>query len=331
MSNVSVAIVNWRSPALTIAAVESLDVQRRDIEGLRVEIVDNDSRDGSAAKIRSAIVERGWDRWVAVTEAPRNGGYSYGANLAMRAMQARGGLPDFVFFLNPDTVVRAGALRILVDFMQRHAEVGIAGGCSEDPDGTSQFCCFRFPSALNEFAYYLRLGIFDRLAASVITRIGIPEHELEVDWVSGAAIIVRRAVFADIGAHDEGFFLFYEDTDFILRARRAGWRCWHVPQSRIVHFVGVSGGVTKRDHQPQRLPSYWFESRRRYFVLNHGVAYAVFTDALVIVAHALWSLRNLARRRREKAMPSFVRDFLRHSAIRMGSKGLSPRQTAVIR
>ena len=331
MTSLTIVVVNWRSPEMTVAALQSLQSHLEDIEDLRVAIVDNDSQDGSANKIRGAVEQRGWSRWVTLIEAPRNGGFAYGSNVAIRAMRSRGALPDFVMFLNPDTIVRPGALRILVDFMHTHPNVGIAGGCSEDADGTSQFCCFRFPNALGEFGHYLRLGIFDRLAASIITRIGIPEHERQVDWVSGAAMIVRRSVFEDVGTLDEEYFLYYEETDFTLRARRAGWQCWHVPQSRIVHFVGQSSGVTKRDWPPQRLPDYWYESRRRYFVLNHGLTYAVLTDVLVILAHGMWSLRNLMRKNRERASPQFVRDFLRNSALRKGTRGLALRKILTFR
>jgi GT2 family glycosyltransferase len=170
------------------------------------------------------------------------------------------------------------------------------------------------------------LGLFDRLVSKKLTRMGIPEGPTEVGWVAGALMMVRREVFDSIGLMDEGYFLYYEETDFALRARKAGWSCWHVPQSRIVHLVGQSSGVTRRDGPRKRVPQYWFESRRRYFVLNHGQAYAAFTDFMVILALLVSRLRRLVQPNRDPASPYFLRDLVTHSALLNSSKNLRPRK-----
>lgn len=323
--SLAVAIVNWRAADLTIDCLTSLASQGDfDLPPITY-VVDNDSRDGSFEKISQAVHANGWQGWVRMLAAERNGGFAYGNNLAIRAVLRE--LPNirFVHLLNPDTIVRPGAFRELLAFAAAHPRVGIIGGRSEDPDASPQFCAFRFPTAISEFASYLRIGIVDRLLGRWATKIGIPEAARQVDWVSGAHMLVRREVFDAIGLLDEGYFLYFEETDFTLRARRAGWSCWHVPASRIVHLVGRSSGISSRDPARSRLPAYWFESRRRYFVLNYGRAYALVTDIAVVVAFLAWRLRRRLQSKPDPDPPHFLADFIAHGALRKGERGLPPR------
>jgi len=309
-----ISIVAWKGADLTIDCLRSIEPELASVPGTRVIVVDNASPDGAADCVEQAIREHGW-YWATLMRAPRNGGFAAGNNIAIRAMLAEAQQAEYLLLLNPDTLVRPGALRILVDFLDVHPKVGIAGGRSEDPDATPQMCCFRFPNAANEALGYLGVSVLDRLFERYLTRLGIPEEPRAVDWVSGAFMLVRKAVIDQIGLMDEGYFLYFEETDFTRRARLAGWGCWHVPQSRIVHLVGQSSGVTVRDQRPRRVPTYWFDSRRRYFVLNHGRAYAAMADLLVIAAYPLGRLWRMLRRKPDRTPPHFLADFVRHSAI----------------
>lgn len=325
--SLGVCIVNWRTAGLTIDCLRSFMTEFLQQPNWHVYVVDNDSRDGSFERIELAVLEHGWQSSVTVLQAGRNGGFAAGNNAAIRAMAASGaGLPDYVLLLNPDTVVRPGAFEILINFLEMHPEVGIAGGRSEDPDATPQLCCFRFPSLISEVALYLGFGPFDRLAARWLTRMGIPATPTEVGWVSGAVMMIRRPVLEGIGVMDESYFLYYEETDFTLRAQRRGWKCWHVPESRVVHLVGQSSGVTRREGKPARVPRYWFESRRRYFVLNHGRLYAAATDLLVVFALCFSGLRALLQKGKGRNPPHFRRDFIRYSALLNRNRSLPPRQ-----
>lgn len=323
-----ISIVNWRTAPLVIDCLRSLsDPAERPY--CHVVVVDNDSGDGSLDQITSAIAAHGWSAWVRVIGAPTNGGFACGNNIAIRWGLGEYPRLRYVILLNPDTLVRSEAMALIRSFMDAHPDVGIAGGRSEDPDATPQHCCFRFPSMAGEFASYVRLAAVDRLLAGSVMSVGIPTEDTEVDWVSGGFMIVRREVIDSIGLMDEGYFLYFEETDFTLRARRAGWRCWHVPHSRVVHLVGQSSGVTLRDGRPRRLPAYWFDSRRRYFTLNHGRAYAVLTDLVAIVACASWRLRRRLQRKPDSDPPHFVRDLIRLGAISRGSATLATRKTGL--
>jgi N-acetylglucosaminyl-diphospho-decaprenol L-rhamnosyltransferase len=329
-ASLAVAIVAWRTADLTIDALRSIAETEADNADrwFRVYVVDNDSGDGTADRIEQAIQEQGWS-WATLIRAERNGGFAYGNNQAIRAALADFPALRYVLLLNPDTLVRPAAFRILVDFLDAHPKVGIAGGRSEDPDATPQFCCFSFLTLPSELGTYLRLGIVDRLLGRWATVVGIPEQPTRVGWVSGAHMMIRREVIDAVGLMDESYFLYFEETDYTLRAARAGWECWHVPASRIVHLVGQSSGVTLRDGKPRRLPKYWFESRRRYFVLNHGRLYAALTDIVVLAAYGVWRLRRRLQRKPDTDPPHFAGDLLRYGALLNGRGSMEPRRTGL--
>ena len=128
-------------------------------------------------------------------------------------------------------------------------------------------------------------------------------------------MIVRREVFQAIGLLDDSYFMYYEEVDFCLRARRAGWPCWYVPGSRVVHLVGKSSGVTDRDAPRRRLPAYWFRSRRRYFLSNHGIAKTVLADLAWASAFASYRLRHVLLGRPDRAPEGMLADFIRYNFI----------------
>jgi N-acetylglucosaminyl-diphospho-decaprenol L-rhamnosyltransferase len=327
-ASVTVCIVAWKGADLTIDCLRSLAAVMPELPNWRVVVIDNASPDDSARRVEDTIQQQGWAEWATLIRSPRNGGFAAGNNLAIRhALSLRHS--DFYLLLNPDTVVRPGALQILLDFMQRHPTVGIAGGRSEHPDATPQHCCFRFPNPVSELSSYLHLGLFDRLCAPFLTRIGIPDAPTRVDWVSGAFMMVRAQVIDEIGLMDEGYFLYFEETDFTLRARRAGWECWHIPTSRVVHLVGQSSGVSSLKRELAPRPAYWFESRRRYFTLNHGRFYAFLADISALLGIALARVRRAIERKPGADPPHFLRDFIKHGAILNGRRSLKPRLTTL--
>ncbi len=123
--------------------------------------------------------------------------------------------------------------------------------------------------------------------------------------------MVRRAVFDSVGLLDEEYFLYYEEVDFCLRARAAGWCCWYVPDSRVVHLVGQSSGVTGDRREQRRVPRYWFESRSRYFRKHHGRMYALAADLAWLTAFSLWRMRRSIQRQPDPDPPGLLGDFVR--------------------
>jgi len=285
VNTVFIAIVNYRTGAMVAECLASLATQRVLLRGGRAIVVDNASGDDSVARIEAAIAANGWGDWVEVIAAPRNGGFAYGNNRAIERAREIDPRLSAIVFLNPDTVVRPGALRALLSHLESHADAGIVGATIEDEHGARQKSAHRFPSPLTELVAGSQLGIAARLVGVDALTEG---HSQRCDWVSGAAFVVRREVFEKIGGLDEGYFLYFEEVDFCRRARRAGWTCWTVADARVVHREGSSTGI----REVRRRPAYWFESRRRYFTKAYGTLGLIAADVLWAVGRASYLARR---------------------------------------
>ena len=314
-ATIGVILVNYCTLDLTVQCLASLEAEVASLPGTRVIVVDNASPDGSGVKIAEAIAEHRWMEWATLLAQPRNGGFGYGNNAAMRFLLAQQPPPSYFWLLNTDTVIREGALRSLVAFMQGNPSVGISGSQLEDPDATIQSSAFRFHSIAGEFESSLQIGIVSRLLGPWVIAPAQPSGPTPYDWISGASMLIRREVVEQVGFLDESYFLYYEETDYCRRARARGWTCWFVPASRVVHLVGQSTGVTSRTTLTRRRPTYWFQSRRRYFIKHHGVAYAVLADAALASATMMARLRDRLLGRGSKSPDKFLRDLLRQSAM----------------
>lgn len=311
--DVLIVIVSWKSAALAIDCLRSIERERIERKlSLGCVVVDNAS--GDAPAIAAAVEAHGWGRWAKVFTAERNGGFAYGNNVGIRE-----GLgcwtPRYVHLLNPDTVLRAGAIDALTDFLDAHAEAGIAGGIFENADESLWSIAFRFPNAAAEFAHGIELGLFERTFRKSRMAMEMGQDAAPVDWVSGASMMIRRSVIDEIGGLDEGFFLYFEETEFCHRAKQVGYAVWYVPQSRVMHIAGQSTKVTERNVAPRRLPAYWFDSRRRYFLLTHGTAYSIAADVLSAVGCGLGSLKRRLLGRPPTRAPRFLRDLMAKSLL----------------
>ncbi|MCC7350627.1 MAG: glycosyltransferase family 2 protein [Phycisphaerales bacterium] len=312
----AIVIVNYRTADLTIDCLRSLDHQARAL-GAKVFITDNQSGDDSPKRIGDAITANGWSDWAMMMPLERNGGFAYGNNAAVKSLLRQDHPPDYILLLNPDTIAREGALAELIQFMETHPHAGIAGSRLEDPDGTAQRSAFRFHTIASEFEGGIRLSVVSRLLNKKLVAPPVSESACPTQWLAGASMIVRRKVFEQIGLMDEAYFMYFEEVDFCLRSARAGWQCWYVPASRVVHLVGQASGVTDPRLRKRR-PAYWFESRRRYFVKNHGAMYALLADAAWTGGFALWRVRRFLQRRQDTDPPKLLGDFLRHSVFVRG-------------
>ncbi len=329
LTRLLVAIVNYRTPSLTIDCLRSLVGEVRALEGKTlaaslpntcVVVADNASGDNSVEQIRAAIQTEGWGDWASVMPLELNGGFAFGNNAVIRRALQSTNPPPYFLLLNPDTIVRPGALQVLIDFMDEHPDVGIAGSRLEDPDGTPQCSAFRFHTVLSELDSGLRLGVVSKLLSKWVVAPPVPKETCQSDWVAGASMIVRREVFESAGLLDEKYFMYFEEVDFCLRANKSGWPCWYVPTSRVVHLVGQSSGVTDTKRPPKRLPRYWFDSRRRYFLKNHGWLYAVLADAAWVFGFVLSKWRWVIQRKPRKDPPKLLSDFLLNSVLLKGGQ-----------
>ena len=276
MGGIFVAIVNYRTGDLVLDCLSSLVGQVADLRGGRVIIVDNHSGDASPQVLRRQIELRGWADWAECLDLPRNGGFAYGNNAAIARVRDLDPAFDAVVMLNPDTLVQPGTIRHLAAFLDSKPEVGIAGARIENRNGDIEVSAHADPSPWDELKRGAELGWLSRWPAPA-TPLVSPTGAHVCDWVSGACMAVRRQVLDAVGPLDEGFFLYFEEVDFCVRARRRGWPCWFVPDARVVHFEGAATGIRVAR---RRLPQYWYASRRRFFVKCYGVSGLLAADLL---------------------------------------------------
>lgn len=311
-ARLAVIIVNYKTAELTLRCIASIERDADPKEPVRVIVVENDSGDADA--LRAGIADHGWTDWVDLVVSDRNGGFAYGNNLGVRHAWSTGARPHFFWLLNPDTELRPGAIAPLVRFLDEHPRAGIVGSSLEFDDGEPWPYAFRFPSLWGELEEGLRLGLVSRLLddRKVVRMMG--DRPEQVDWLPGASMMIRAEVFESVGFMDDGYFLYYEETDFCLKAKRHGWQTWYVPASRVMHICGQSTGVTVVDQRPKRLPSYWFESRRRYYSKNHGPLYAVGADLVFMASRGAAEVRRQIERKASNDPPRLLADFATRGA-----------------
>lgn len=309
---VAAIIINYRTAELTAKAVGAFLPEMETVAPSHLFLVENDSRDGSAEKLRRAAATGAWGERVTLIESPRNGGFGYGINVGVEAAGRTGDRPDYVFVLNSDAFARPGSLARLVAFMDAHPDAGIAGSPISDMDGGFRVSAFRFPTALSDLNVQAENKLISKLLPDAVVSLPLSDVSHPADWIPGVSMLIRTAVFEQIGGFDEGFFLYFEEVDFCRRARRAGWKSYCVVDAPIDHIGSASTGLSS--NTAKRMPDYWFESRTRYFTKHHGAAYALRCDVAFVSGVLLRRAKNAALRRSSAGeRPHFVRDLLRNS------------------
>jgi N-acetylglucosaminyl-diphospho-decaprenol L-rhamnosyltransferase len=306
--DVATVIVNFRTPASTIEAVRALSPDLDELHNPLVVVVDNASGDGSLEQLREAFSDPSWKGRIQVVDAGRNGGFGSGVNVGVQHALRANEETRFIYVLNPDAMIERGALLGLVKFMADRPDAGLVGNVVRN-EGADVVRAFRFPSALGELEGGACLGLLSRLLRSYVVPTD-PGRSTEVDWVCGASMLFRSEVFSTVGFFDEEFFLYFEEVDFAKRLREAGWKNYYVADIFVDHVGGLSTGFKD---ETRRMPQYWFDSRRRYFVKHHGRLYAAACDAARIFGHAVFKAKVSVSRKEHRVRPHFGRDLFRHS------------------
>ena len=322
-----IVVVNYNGFDLTRDCLATIAQQIHEVPGARVGLCDNGSRAGTAEqpgdaqRLEALIRERGWSRWCELTVLDPNLGFTGGNNAVIEPYLASPATtPTYTLLLNNDTLLREGALRTLVEFMDQRPDVGLAGARLEDPDGTPQVAAFRFNSPLRELEGLAANGLISRVLRSHQRIEPIPTVPMRVDWVAGASLIIRDSVLRDVGPLDADYYTYFDDIDYCKAAAARGHETWYVPAARIVHLVGQTTGITEansaaatRPKRPKRRGAYWFEARRRYWLKHHGRSGAVWADLAQLAGVAL------SRLWRPRLHPDrFLRDCWQQSVFRRG-------------
>jgi hypothetical protein len=311
---VGVVIVNYGAAAIILEHLSGLAEECARLPGSQIVIVDNQSPNGDGDLLEARLAAARFAAPVRLVRAPRNGGFSYGNNRGVEAIEAYGGA-DYYYLLNPDAWVLPGALAALADFMARHPAAGFVGSRLEHPDGEPQNSAFRFHSVASEFDFAAKTGPISKFLRRWQVAPTQRDDAHQTDWVCGASVLIRKQAFEAAGRFDEDYFLYYEETDLMRAGARAGWQTWYEPKARVVHMMGGATGVKDGRTADRATPLYMFQSRRRYFRKNHGALYAWCADAAWVVGSAIYYLRGLASGRDLKPLRT---DFSRFFAAPSG-------------
>ena len=259
--DISIVIVNWNTKALLLDCLASVFETTTEI-AFEVWLVDNGSDDGSVEAARTQYP------LVKTIENQRNLGFAAANNQAFRLMKGR-----YALLLNTDTVLTAGAVNALFDFMEANPDTAMVCGQLLNEDGSKQNSTANFPTLLSLLSNETLLRIlFPNKFPSKLKDCSAP---VEVDSCIGACLMVRQEAMENVGLFDERYFFFFEETDWAYRMRLAGWKIYFLPVSRIFHLQGQSVGE-KVDSRIM-----FYRSRYIYFKKWHPNFYPI----LLVVVH----------------------------------------------
>ncbi|MBI4127500.1 MAG: glycosyltransferase family 2 protein [Parcubacteria group bacterium] len=284
----STIIVNYNTRDDLKEALQSL--QGQGITDSEVIVVDNASTDGSVEALTELEAKPHLSRLnLKVIANQTNLGFAKAVNQGLRI--ARG---EFILLLNPDVRFQGRALSTMIQYVRDHPHVASVGPKIIYPDGRLQPSRGTFPTLAKSLASLFRIksllppdermiqmakGRLGRIAAQW----GDPEATQEVDFTTGACLLIRRSLFDTIGTFDERFFLYYEEIDFFLRAHEAGFRHLYLPAAVVVHTVGTSSKKIGLSSYRYR-----YESMIKYF-MKHKPWWQTFVIRVAIVLKSLGS------------------------------------------
>lgn len=264
MSRVAISIINYRTGEMSIAAAQSV-LAALGARAADVVIVDNASGDGSAEEIADWIEATG-DGRLKLVRSETNSGFSGGHNQGMAAAEGA----DYYLILNSDALLRPGFFEAMLAAGDANPQAGLIAPRLEWEDGPTQQSCFRFQGPASELMRAARSGPVTRVFQRRVVALELPPAPDQIEWASFACILLRGEMVRQIGPMDDGYFLYFEDSEYALRATRAGWGVVYVEEARAVHFRGGSGPVKARAAERKRLPAYFYRSRTRYMRQAHG-------------------------------------------------------------
>jgi len=283
----AIIIINYKTPQLVLDCLGSLLPELNDINA-QVIIVDNYSNDGSCEKIRDWLNENDVLKQVKLISSSENTGFSGGNNIGVKSIDA-----EYYLLLNSDTLVRQGAISILMAAANQDNSLGLISPRLEWPDATPQESCFRFHTPISEIISSANTGLVTALFRKFNVPHAVMEHPDFYDWTSFACVLVRADVFKEIGFMDEDYFMYFEDVAFAYYAKKASWEVFNVPEAHVVHLRGGSSPLKTQAKQRKRLPRYYYESRTRFFYQAYGFWGLLRANIFWMIGYGISLIRSL--------------------------------------
>jgi N-acetylglucosaminyl-diphospho-decaprenol L-rhamnosyltransferase len=317
-STLVISIINYRTGAMTIAAAASV-LEALGTRPARVIITDNASNDGSEAEIATWINTIA-DARVELIRSATNTGFSGGHNQAFAAAPQAG----YYLILNSDALLREDFFDQLLPAGDAHPKAGLIAPRLEWEDGTAQISSFRFATPLSELIRSAQTGAITRALKRFDVPLSVDPDPAQIEWASFACILLRGEMVQQIGPMDDGYFLYFEDEEYALRAQRAGWSVSHVPSARAVHFRGGSGPVKSLQAAKKRLPEYYYISRTRFLRQKSGPMGPILGNLCWHLGRIIAQARRLVGRSAPPAHENEWRDIWTHTACPLRPDPRSP-------
>lgn len=231
---VSVIIINYKTPELTINAIRAL--YKSTVIPAQIILVDNCSNDGCVDKVRKFFPS------ISIIENLNNVGFAKANNKAIREVVNQ----PFVWLLNSDTETGPKSLEMLYEYIIRYPKLAAVGPQLVYPTRELQSVGGFFPSLSNVFLYLLPLTFFfpkkirRRFKTLALYPQPIPQEGKELDYVTGAACFLRKAALEQVGVLAEDYFMYFEETDLCFKLKQAGWGVRVVNTDPVMHIYGGS-------------------------------------------------------------------------------------------
>ncbi len=250
MTEVSIIIVSYNTADITLECIKSVYEKTQGVD-FEVIVVDNNSQDGSAAAIEEAFP------LVKVIKCTENLGFGRANNLGMKDLNSK-----YILLLNPDTVLKNNAVKILFDFMQENPSAGAAGGMLYDIEGRRTHSFGRLPLMKDKLALTFLPHIF--LSKDMRNKFDLDSlnENRETGYITGADLMLRRSILEKTGVFDPDFFLYYEETEFQFRIKKAGYKIYIVPEAEIIHLEGKS--LNKKSRREESYKSEYLYYKKCY-------------------------------------------------------------------
>lgn len=284
---ISIIIVSFNTSDILRQCLEAL-FRNPGSHELEVFVVDNDSADDSADMVRQNFSQ------VHLFANNENRGFAAANNQAYKIATG-----DYIILLNPDAFVKPGAINNVVSFMESHPDCGICGARLVNLDGELDPSARRFPNSL--FKLFTLSGLSDKYPSSKIFGRGdfkYFDHKsvMEVDWVPGTFTVYRSEMLKETGFFDERFFIYYEETDLCLTAKRSGWKIYFIPDAEVIHVGGASAKTRKDqtfDTGGSQVLKFRMRSEYLYFRKNYGLMSVLANSGVEIGWHLMRYLLNM--------------------------------------
>ncbi len=305
----TVIIVTWNNEAVIRDCLTS--VLKQNCANIEIIVVDNYSSDNTSELIKKEFPQ------ITLIVNKENSGFAKASNQAIRKSQG-----CYILLLNPDTIMFGGSLEKMISFMHNHQDAGACGCKIIDEAGKLMWSCFHFPSLITEICEITLLSrIFarDRFFGNYWMSYWDHSTNSQVEWLTGACLMVSREVVNKVGLLDEVFFMYTEDVDWCYRMKQQGYTVNYLANTQVVHKQGNSSNQAYSQMFAQR-----YRSRYLFFRKHYGLIRFVLLKIVVILSFIIRVACYLTgwifikdKVRAQKKISSYI------SVLRMSFTGLS--------